>query len=100
VIKAFSDSVGDKDRAWVVPNAHWVDTRLVGINAGYPEKDYALWPENLATTLEIAGAKLFIVRPSDQPSIDLLTQLYPDGSLETYSSKYENKDFYVYYVPP
>ena len=42
VIRGFADSVGDADDAYVIPYPYWVDTRLVGINAGYPTTDYAL----------------------------------------------------------
>jgi Dolichyl-phosphate-mannose-protein mannosyltransferase len=99
VIRAFADSVGDRDRAWVVPNPYWVDTRLVGINAGYPEKDYALWPENFAESLDVSAPKLFIVRPSDQNAVDLLYQIYPNGILTEYQSKIDDKNFLEFFVP-
>lgn len=101
VIRGFADSMGDLDSAWVVPNPHWVDTRLVGINAGYPQKDYALWPEDLPKSLEVRGPKLFIVRPSDQPTVDLLNELYPGGNWQRYPSAVnQDKDFLMYYVLP
>ncbi|HHY89545.1 MAG TPA: glycosyltransferase family 39 protein [Chloroflexi bacterium] len=100
VIRGFAESQGNPDSAYVVPYPHWVDTRLVGINAGYPLKDYALWPENFAATLEEPGAKLFILYPKDQDSLAQLQQLYPQGSLQVYDSVRDGKDFYMYYVPP
>jgi hypothetical protein len=36
VIRQFTTSVGSEDTAWVLAYPHWVDTRLVGMNAGYP----------------------------------------------------------------
>jgi hypothetical protein len=100
VIRGFADSVGDKDSAYVVPYPYWVDTRLVGINAGYPEKDYALWPEQLETTLPNTGAKLFIVKDEDQQTLDLLHTLYPDGSFSLHTNPIPGKNFWVFFVPP
>ncbi|MBR6090386.1 MAG: glycosyltransferase family 39 protein, partial [Anaerolineaceae bacterium] len=39
VIKGFAESIGEYENAYVIPYPHWVDTRLVGINAGDPGKD-------------------------------------------------------------
>ncbi|MDX1435832.1 MAG: glycosyltransferase family 39 protein, partial [Anaerolineales bacterium] len=100
VIRSFADSVGTPETAWVVPNAHWVDTRLVGINAGYPETDYGLWPDRLHETLDVPGPKMFIVRPTDTASVDLLGELYPDGQLSEYQARVEGKNFLIYFVPP
>jgi hypothetical protein len=100
VIRAFADSVGSGDSAWVVPFPHWVDTRLVGINAGYPIKDYALWPEHLEETLGDTRAKLFIVKPNNQVAIDKLRMLYPEGWFQLYTSQVPTKDFLIFFVPP
>jgi hypothetical protein len=101
VIRAFADSIGEADSAWVVPNPHWVDTRLVGINAGYPDRDYALWPDGLPETLADPRAKLFVVRPVDEPTVELLDQLYPQGSWDRFTSAVNaDKDFLTFYVPP
>jgi 4-amino-4-deoxy-L-arabinose transferase-like glycosyltransferase len=51
VIRDFAGSQGSYDTAYVVPYPYWMDTRLVGINAGDPLKDFALWRENLPVTL-------------------------------------------------
>lgn len=100
VIRAFADSVGNPDSAWVVPYPYWVDTRLVGIDAGYPIKDYALWPESFQETLGVPGPKLFLIKPEDQAALEALQEMYPHGWLTTYKSKVETKDFLTYFVPP
>jgi len=100
VIRAFADSIGNPDTAHVVPYPYWVDTRLVGINAGYPLKDYALWPEDFEKTLEQPGPKLFILKPEDQAALEKLRALYPAGSLYYYDSHREGKDFLIFFVPP
>jgi hypothetical protein len=100
VIRNFSDSIGSADSAYVVPYPHWVDTRLVGINAGYPSKDYALWPHQFAETISETRAKLFLINLNDQESVDALQQLYPQGWINRFISRYPNKAFYIFVVPP
>jgi hypothetical protein len=101
VVQNFADSVGSPDTVYVVPYPYWVDTRLVAINAGYPTRDYALWPEDFAKTKDDLRAKLFILKQEDQKDIDTLKSMYPDGRLEYYKAvPYEGKDFWLFLVPP
>jgi hypothetical protein len=100
VIRSFSDSVGTPDNAWVVGSPHWVDTRLVGINAGYPTKDYAIWPEHFHDTLTVDAPKMFIIRPEEEESRLILQEMYPEGWLTLYKSEVPTKDFYIFVVPP
>jgi hypothetical protein len=99
VIRDFADSVGSPDSAWVMGYPYWVDTRLVGMNAGYPTKDYAMFVDQLGTTKNVPGAKLFIVNLEDTQAIGALQQLYPRGWFEKYASKVPSKDFLIYFVP-
>jgi len=99
VIRGFADSVGSLDSAWVIPYPYWADTRLVGINAGYPTKDYAIPREKLAETLATPGPKLFIFNLEDQETLIRLHSLYPQGWLQEYKSKVPTKDFLIYFVP-
>ncbi len=99
VIRGFADSIGNRDTAYVVPYPHWVDTRLVGINAGYPDKDYALWPEDFEQTLGEQRSKLFIIKPENQPALDKLRQLYPEGVLTLHRASLPGKDFLIFLVP-
>ena len=99
VIRSFADSVGTSETAWVVPYPYWVDTRLVGINAGYPIKDFALWPEDFEQTLNDPRAKLFLLKPEDTADVNLLKEFYPEGTLTRYTSKVETKDFLLFFVP-
>lgn len=101
VIRGFATSIGDADTAYVVPTAHWVDTRLVGINAGYPRKDYALWPDQFDLTLEQPGAKLFVLKPENLDGLRALREIYPEGRVQYHlSPKHPGKDFLLYLVPP
>ena len=73
---------------------YWVDTRLVGMNAGEPTRDMAIWPESFADTLDDPRAKLFLIKPEDTADLELLQQLYPLGSLSLYNSDIPDRDFY------
>jgi 4-amino-4-deoxy-L-arabinose transferase-like glycosyltransferase len=102
VIKDFGTTYGSTDNAWIVPFPYWVDTRLPGVWAGIPNRDFALWPENFTTTLDVQGPKLIIVNVQDTPSIDQLTALYPQGAWSRFISntKQVGKDFMILFVPP
>ncbi len=95
VISQFIEAGNSPDNAFVIPYPHWVDTRLVGINAGYPKKDYALWTEDLKTTLDIQGEKLFILMPQDRIALDKIKLLYPAAEEEFYYSKVSGKNFII-----
>ena len=99
VIHDFGDLFGSTDTAYVVAYPYWVDTRLVGINAGDPTRDYAIWPDQFASTLSDPRPKMFLVNPEDQADLDLLRQLFPQGNVFTAIS-HVDKNFYVYMVPP
>jgi hypothetical protein len=100
VIRQFTTSVGSEDTAWVLAYPHWVDTRLVGMNAGYPLKDYAIWPENLPETTADPRAKLFLVKPEDAQGLQALQSLYPQGVLQEYVSEVDFHNFLMFFVPP
>jgi hypothetical protein len=100
VIRDFADTVGTPDTAWVVPYPYWVDTRLVGMNAGYPTKDYAIPPDQLQSTLALSGPKLFLIDTQDRQTVTTLNSLYPSGFLKEYQSKYPDKNFLEFFVPP
>ena len=100
VIHHFAGSVGSLDSAWVVAFPHWVDTRLVGMNAGNPTRDYAITPERLVETLSVPEPKLFLVNNQDTTGLQVLQDIYPRGWLQRYYSQYEGRDFFLYFVPP
>ena len=100
VIRGFAESVGTPKSAWVVGFPYWVDTRLVSIEAGYPIKDYAIWPENFGTTKQIDDPKLFILNPQDQDDLKTLLAMYPSAKVKTYTSKVPGRDFLVMLVGP
>jgi preprotein translocase subunit SecG len=99
-IRDFTDTIGSEENAHVVAFPHWVDTRLVAINAGFPTRDLAIWPEDLSKTLQAQGPKLFIIRYDDSNSLSELQSLYPQGVLQHFVSDLPNKDFYQFFVLP
>jgi hypothetical protein len=100
VIRDYTLTIGSPESAHVVAYPHWVDTRLVGINAGYPTRDFAIWEDEFPRTLEMEGTKLFILKLDDSQSLSTLQSLYPQGHLRLFESRVPDKDFYEYYVLP
>ncbi|MFN2145396.1 MAG: ArnT family glycosyltransferase [Anaerolineales bacterium] len=99
VIAQFTDTVGSPDQAWVVAYPHWVDTRLVGINAGFPIKDFAIWEEDLDETLLVSSPKLFLLKPDDDAGLLHLQRLYPEGKFSIYPTEYPVHSFIIFTVP-
>jgi hypothetical protein len=106
VIREFEQTYGRTDTVWIVPYPHWVDTRLPAVWAGVPNRDMAMWRENLPTTLEWTGAKLFMVRANleqqefnDTETLDVLRSLYPNGQQRLFDSDVPGHDFWIYFVP-
>ncbi len=99
VISDYGNMYGSTNNAYVVPYPFWVDTRLVGMNAGDPTRDFAILQDQIASLVNFPQPKLFLVNPQDQPAINLLNELFPQGSFSNYDSKV-NKDFLIFTVPP
>ncbi|HEY9151534.1 MAG TPA: glycosyltransferase family 39 protein [Anaerolineales bacterium] len=106
VIQQFGSVYGETDTVWIVPFPYWVDTRLPGVWAGIPNRDFAMFPDHLSDTVQLPGTKLFIVKANlqdptanDQKSLDILKQLYPKGALSLHRSPVAGDDFWIYFVP-
>jgi len=106
VIREFEQTYGTTENVWIVPFPYWVDTRLPAVWAGIPDRDMAVWHENLAVTLELTGPKLFMVKAdtenpdgNDQASLDVLDELYPNGQLRMFDSDVPGHDFWIFLVP-
>ncbi len=99
VAKDFIQLTGSEDTIWVMGVPHWADTRLVAIQAGFPQRDYALFADQIPQTLDDPRSKLFIIRPDDETSINALNQAYPNGWYQRFRSFSETKDFLIFIVP-
>ncbi len=95
LISDFREKYGTTDSVWIVPFPHWVDTRLPGVWAGIPNRDFAIWPENFGETLRVPAPKMIMYRPDDLVTENALKQLYPNGTYTRYESKYPGKDFMI-----
>ena len=106
VVQEFEQTYGNADNVWIVPFPHWVDTRLPAVWAGIPNRDLAVWRENLPGTVDFAGPKLFMVKAdlehpeaNDQETLNMLESLYPNGQLRMFDSDIPGHDFWIYSVP-
>lgn len=99
VIRGFATSVGSYDHAYVVAFPYWMDTRLVGMNAGKPTKDYAIQPDELSMLEEQRGNKLLLLHPDDTESLTNLQAMFPDGQLLEWSNPLPGKNFLIYFIP-
>ncbi len=106
VIDGFKQISGTTETAWVVPFPYWVDTRLTAIWVGDTERDMAMWRENIPSTVQYDGPKMFIVKAdlehsegNDQETLDVLESLYPNGVLRLFDSDIPGHDFWIFFVP-
>jgi 4-amino-4-deoxy-L-arabinose transferase-like glycosyltransferase len=101
VITQFRQVYRTTDSVWIVAFPYWVDTRLPGVWAGIPNRDFAIWPADFNKTLDVNGTKLFMIKTDDTQDADLLKQLYPQGVLSTFHSatNLEDKNFLIFFVP-
>lgn len=100
VIQEFEQTYGQTQTAWIVPYEHWVDTRLPGVWAGIPNRDFALWQHALESSLIYDDfPKLFIVNLHDEETVEMLQSMYPNGVLSEYESAVDYHNFLIYRVP-
>jgi len=71
----------------------------VGINAGFPRKDYALSKDLIGSVVNGDSPVLFIYKDNDSETAAILKKLYPDGLEKLYEGKVSGKNFYGYLVP-
>ncbi len=102
VLKSFDQVIGKTGGVWIVPYPYWVDTRLPAIYMGIPNGDLAIQPQDLGATVNVTGAKVFLVNTEDAADTQVLQQLYPQGVLSTHhsSSSVAGRDFLIFFVPP
>ena len=98
VISDFEDKYGQTDSVWVVPFPYWVDTRLPGVWAGIPDRDFALFQDHLSESLTVSAPKMFIYWNADVETEKILKELYPNGKISRYTSALEGKDFFIFMV--
>jgi len=95
----FIQSIGSPDTTYVVGYPHWVDSRLVAINSGYPGLDYALMPSQIPDTVIDPRPKMFFLNINDADNVQLLENTFSNGVLWQHQSEVPNKDFMIFFVP-
>ena len=100
VAALFIETMGSPENTFVVGYPHWIDSRLVAINAGFPGRDFAIFPEQIPELGEDSGPKIFFVNINDTLNMQLLADTFENGVLSQYDSKVENKDLMIFFVPP
>ena len=98
-IREYERLYGQTDSVWIVPYPYWVDTRLPGVWAGIPNRDFALWQNRLADSLNSPSPKLFMFKPEDEATQAELKRLYPNGILSRYQADFVGHDFMLFSVP-
>ena len=100
VAALFIETLGDPQTTYVVGYPHWIDSRLVAINSGFPGLDYAIFPQQIPDTRNDPRPKMFFLNVQDSENAQLLQQTFPLGVLWQYDSAVPNKDFMIFFVPP
>lgn len=98
--KLFIKTQGSPETTYLVGHPHWVDSRLVAINAGYPGLDFAIFTDQIPDTVDDPRAKMFFLNINDEEDVALLQELYPNGTLSRFTSSSQSKDFMIFSVPP
>jgi hypothetical protein len=99
VIRGFARSVGSYENAYVVAFPHWMDTRLVAMNAGRPAKDYAIQADQFPTLERTSGNLLLLLHPDDSEGLTGLQTQFPEGQLFEWSNPLPGKNFKIFFVP-
>lgn len=100
VAALFIESLGSPDTTYVVGYPHWVDSRLVAINAGYPGLDFAIFPHQIPEKVDDPRPKMFFLSVLDTENARLLEETFEDGVLWQHASEVPNKNFMIFFVPP
>ncbi len=96
----FIDTLGYPETTYVVGYPHWIDSRLVAINAGYPGLDFAIFPDEISGTQADPRAKMFFINVNDEENARFVQQVFPKGVLWQFDSEVPNKEFLIFFVPP
>jgi hypothetical protein len=100
VAALFIETLGYPETTYVVGYPHWIDSRLVAINAGYPGMDFAIFPDEIPGTRADPRAKMFFINVNDEENARFVQQIFPNGVLWQFDSEIPNKEFLIFFVPP
>jgi hypothetical protein len=75
-----------------------VDTRLPGVWAGIPNRDFAMWQDRLAESLAYPAPKMFMLLECRTETERFLGNSTRRRKLTRYTSTFAGKDFYIFLV--
>ena len=75
-----------------------MDTRLVGINAGFPHRNPEIFADTLPGTFNDPRPKLYLLNPEDHTSLDILRKQYPDATYRVRASQIPGRSFGIFTV--
>jgi len=87
-IREFLISGGSKENVFLLPGSHWVDWRLVAIQAGDIKWRVIVQDVEAAVQREsqsVQGQRLFIVHPGDEYSLQTLARWFPESRRVTHN---------------
>ena len=99
VMNGYVKSGGSEDTAYVVGYPYWVDTRLVGINAGFSRINPETRIDLLAITANDPRSKLFLLSTNDVEGLARLRELFPMGRAVYHAVPIPEKSFIIFNVP-
>jgi hypothetical protein len=101
VVREWAPRIGGPDHAYVKSYPHWVDTRNVAFNAGFPGWNSVfvdeLKPQDLARTDR--EPRLAIVYPRDTQAIQQIERVWSGAEHHLVQSRVPTKEFLVYVKP-
>jgi len=100
IARGFIAATGSPETVYVMGFPHWVDSRLVAINAGFAGLDFRIFPGELGKLSADPRPKLFFVNLQDQERVQALRQNYPQGWFERVKSRLPEHDFLVFFSVP
>lgn len=99
VVQGFATSVGSYETSHVVAFPHWIDTRLVAVEAGEPGKEYGVDQNALEQFAGEERTQLFVLHPNDTVAQETLSSFFPRGVFDLRHSDDPGHDFMLFIVP-
>lgn len=102
VVRGFADLVGSSRNAYLPTWPHWVDHRILALEAGdFGWRETALLPraEDASAHVGQPGPKLYILHRDDAHSLEVLRRVYPQALVREHASAKPGRAFRTVFVP-
>ncbi len=100
-LREFAFAENDWEHIYIMSTPHWVDHRAVGIHLGLFDFDAHVIQgrKGVSAQLDDPAPKLYVLKNSDLEDALLLSELYPEGTLQKVPSRTAGRDYLAFYVP-